>query len=594
MRRSRAIVRVTAVAGCLGTAAALVIGAGGASAASPAVDLSHADRCDFIGQQDRARCCLLPFPDDYYTVADPSTATGPPGRPQDGGDAGERRTASTSTPRRTTSTTASAPARRSSLKVPGLDTAGGARRRPTPCRSTTSAATREPDAADRRDRRRHRQALADLGRDRLQRDEPGEHRAADPPGEQLRLRAPLHRRAAQPEDGRRPDDPGARGLPLLPRRAALRLERAINAAARSASRRSSRRLRKAGIKRHEPLPGLGLHGRQRREHRRADAAHARRRLRASSATPTSPTGSSRGPRRRSRSTDGRRTSPPAQDPRSRAGSRAPFTVPCYLAPNCAPGGTLRARRQRRAEPQRQLDGQLRLHHPARPRSTGRRAAGAPVALRPRPVRRRLARSASSRQHDLANDHDFVLCATDEIGMSQSDLANTAGILSDLGRLPEARRPPPAGPARTSSSSGRLMIHPDGFSSDAAFHVDGTLRAPSVIDTRAPLLRRQQPGRDHGRRADRGLARLHPRGARRAGDELLDCCCRARSTSTSSRRSSTRRYPDELSRPLLALADPDALGPRRAERLRAPDDHQPAARHAAAQGADRTSRSATTR
>ena len=39
------------------------------------VDLSRADRCDFIGQQDGS-LCLLPFPDDYYTVADPSTATG--------------------------------------------------------------------------------------------------------------------------------------------------------------------------------------------------------------------------------------------------------------------------------------------------------------------------------------------------------------------------------------------------------------------------------------------------------------------------------------------------------------------------------------
>ncbi len=39
------------------------------------VDLSRADRCDFIGQEGGS-LCLLPFPDDYYTVADPSTATG--------------------------------------------------------------------------------------------------------------------------------------------------------------------------------------------------------------------------------------------------------------------------------------------------------------------------------------------------------------------------------------------------------------------------------------------------------------------------------------------------------------------------------------
>jgi len=39
------------------------------------IDLSRAADCDFIGQQQDS-LCLLPFPDDYNTVADPSTATG--------------------------------------------------------------------------------------------------------------------------------------------------------------------------------------------------------------------------------------------------------------------------------------------------------------------------------------------------------------------------------------------------------------------------------------------------------------------------------------------------------------------------------------
>ncbi len=39
------------------------------------VDLSRAGDCDFIGQQEGS-LCMLPFPDDFYTVADPSTATG--------------------------------------------------------------------------------------------------------------------------------------------------------------------------------------------------------------------------------------------------------------------------------------------------------------------------------------------------------------------------------------------------------------------------------------------------------------------------------------------------------------------------------------
>jgi hypothetical protein len=39
------------------------------------IDLSQADLCDFIGDQDSSRC-MLPFPDDYYTVNDNQSATG--------------------------------------------------------------------------------------------------------------------------------------------------------------------------------------------------------------------------------------------------------------------------------------------------------------------------------------------------------------------------------------------------------------------------------------------------------------------------------------------------------------------------------------
>ena len=53
------------------------------------IDLSRAGDCDFIGQQDGS-LCMLPFPDDYYTVADPSTRTGRRIDSQDGVDAGER------------------------------------------------------------------------------------------------------------------------------------------------------------------------------------------------------------------------------------------------------------------------------------------------------------------------------------------------------------------------------------------------------------------------------------------------------------------------------------------------------------------------
>src|SRR5919109_5297306 len=77
MMRVRWAIQRGAVA-CLASAASLPTGPAIASASHPApphVDLSHADRCDFIGQQAGSRC-LLPFPDDYYTVRDPTTVTG--------------------------------------------------------------------------------------------------------------------------------------------------------------------------------------------------------------------------------------------------------------------------------------------------------------------------------------------------------------------------------------------------------------------------------------------------------------------------------------------------------------------------------------
>jgi hypothetical protein len=45
------------------------------AAPKPPVDLSRAGECDFIGEQDGSQC-LLPFPDNYYTVRDDSTRTG--------------------------------------------------------------------------------------------------------------------------------------------------------------------------------------------------------------------------------------------------------------------------------------------------------------------------------------------------------------------------------------------------------------------------------------------------------------------------------------------------------------------------------------
>jgi hypothetical protein len=83
---------------------------------------------------------------------------------------------------------------------------------------------------------------------------------------------------------------------------------------------------------------------------------------------------------------------------------------------------------------------------------------------------------------LQNDHGFAGCATDEIGMSNKDLATIAGVLGNLSNFPRI-------PDRLQQGLinelflERLMLHPQGFNSNVAFHVDGaTLASPAVLDT----------------------------------------------------------------------------------------------------------------
>ena len=55
--------------------------------------------------------------------------------------------------------------------------------------------------------------------------------------------------------------------------------------------------------------------------------------------------------------------------------------------------------------------------------------------------------ASGPQRSLSQGHDIVQCATDEIGMSETDVPSAIAALQNLSRVPEAHRPPAAGPAR---------------------------------------------------------------------------------------------------------------------------------------------------
>ncbi|MEX2193967.1 MAG: hypothetical protein WD844_01660 [Thermoleophilaceae bacterium] len=78
---------------------------------------------------------------------------------------------------------------------------------------------------------------------------------------------------------------------------------------------------------------------------------------------------------------------------------------------------------------------------------------------------------------LAAEHNFMMCATDWIGMSSEDIPNAVTLLVDLSLFPSLVDRVQQGMLNF-LFLGRAMIHPQGFSSHPAFRMDGE----SVIDT----------------------------------------------------------------------------------------------------------------
>ena len=148
---------------------------------------------------------------------------------------------------------------------------------------------------------------------------------------------------------------------------------------------------------------------------------------------------------------------------------------------------------------------------------------------------------------MATEHNTVFCATDWWGLAKGD----------TGLRRERASPTSTASRRSSIASsrvcvntlflGRLLLHPQGLAANPAFRTSGR----PVIEPRAPLLRRQQPGRDRGRADHRGGAGLHPRGARGERHELRQRPRPAlHATSPRSRRSSLAHYPDRSLYPVI--------------------------------------------
>jgi hypothetical protein len=156
-----------------------------------------------------------------------------------------------------------------------------------------------------------------------------------------------------------------------------------------------------------------------------------------------------------------------------------FEVPCFLFPSCEPGG------------------RMTLNSEGDPIQNGTWTAnfeciiplsvttGSAEAARPALYGHGLLGDASeveaSPQRSLSQGFKIVQCATDEIGMAESDVPVVIEALENLSKFP-------AIPDRLQQGLldelylGRVMISPTGFTTSPAFHQDGTLGTGSVLDT----------------------------------------------------------------------------------------------------------------
>jgi hypothetical protein len=155
-----------------------------------------------------------------------------------------------------------------------------------------------------------------------------------------------------------------------------------------------------------------------------------------------------------------------------------LVVPCFLFPNCGPGGTMVLGPEGTPVQNGVWSANFDCIIPAVATS------GAGETARPSLYGHGLFGSASEvasgPQRALSQGHDIVHCATDEIGMSLSDVPTALAATQNLSlfnRIPDRLQQG----LLDELYLGRAMISPTGFTTNAAFHQDGTLATPSVLN-----------------------------------------------------------------------------------------------------------------
>jgi hypothetical protein len=155
-----------------------------------------------------------------------------------------------------------------------------------------------------------------------------------------------------------------------------------------------------------------------------------------------------------------------------------FQVPCFLFPSCEPGGTMHLNSE--GEPEQSgtwtanfdciipLSATTGPGEEARPSLYGHGLLGNSNEV------------ASSPQRSLSQAHEIVQCATNEIGMAESDVGDVIASLENASHFPTVTDRLQQG-LLDELYLGRAMISPSGFTTNAAFHQDGTLSTPSVLN-----------------------------------------------------------------------------------------------------------------
>ena len=161
--------------------------------------------------------------------------------------------------------------------------------------------------------------------------------------------------------------------------------------------------------------------------------------------------------------------------------RGEFTVPCYLTNGCEAPARFTLDADGNPIQQGTYQANFDCIIPRNGVDGAAAAAGNRPAVYGHGLLGRANEVGSASQKTLAVAHGFVLCATDEIGFANEDIPNTIGILGDLGRFPELTDRVQQG-LLNELLLGRLMIRPTGFVTNANFHVDaGDAGSASAID-----------------------------------------------------------------------------------------------------------------